>query len=226
MAEPTSVRLPTLRREASRHPAHMGLPPFRSFCRNIMGAGNNRSVPEGSMPPEVWKLIFGYLPELASDIYEQFFRQLVRTGRNPDRWYDVPILPIDKGNGKPKCQHDLLMDAHANSLLGSPGCGVRKWLLGRGTRQGDTTAGDVFMDVYHIPLQAYKTAIQDDELMLEFGNDVIDAAMTAYPDDIAELMVADSVEDLDDKAVIAQPFLKPSLAALVASWSLLRRKWS
>ena len=86
--------------------------------------------------------------------------------------------------------------------------------MGRGTRQGDTIAGDVFMDVYHVPLQAYKTATQDDELLLEYGNDVIDAAMTTYADDIAELMVADSAEELDDKAVTRTALLEAELGGV------------
>ena len=307
LAEPVPERLLKFRHEAPRHPAHVDLPPLRDFRRNVLGAGNNRSVPEGSMPSEVWKLIFGCLPDFARDIHEQFFRQLARTGRNPSRWYDVPVLPIDKGNGKPKCQgkrpiarldslakqvhktfyqacattprpdwafgcikgrrreealaivennmfrcrrskrnhaiffrdaanafpslsheaiaqhvrsqgaaHDLIMDAHANSLLGLrvPGCGLRKLRMARGTRQGDTIAGDIFMDVYHVPLQAYKTAIQDDDLLLEYGNDVIDAAMTTYADDIAELMVADSAEELDDKAVARTALLEAELGGV------------
>ncbi|CAE7225001.1 unnamed protein product, partial [Symbiodinium microadriaticum] len=306
-AEPMPACLPVPRCEASRHPAHMNMPSLRNFCRNILSAGNNRSVPAGSLPSEVWKLVFGYLPALARDIYEQFFRQLARTGRNPGRWYDVPIPPIDKGNGKPKCQgkrpiarldslakqvhktfyqacattprpdwafgcirgrrreeasaivennmfrcrrskrnhavffrdaanafpslsheaiarhvrsqgaaHDLIMDARANSLLGLQvsGSGVRKWCMGRGTRQGDTIAGDVFMNVYHVPLQAYKTATQDDDLLLEYGNDVIDAAMTTYADDIAELMVADSAEELLDKAVTRAALLEAELGGV------------
>ena len=65
-AEPVSVRLPLPHHVASRHSARMEMPPLRNFRRNILGAGNNRSVPEGSMPSEVWKLIFGYLRQLAS----------------------------------------------------------------------------------------------------------------------------------------------------------------
>ena len=83
LAEPVPERLLTSRHEASRHPAHVDLPPLRDFRRNVLGAGNNHSVPEGSMP-SVWKLIFGYLPDFARDIHEQFFRQLARTGRNPE----------------------------------------------------------------------------------------------------------------------------------------------
>ena len=47
-AEPVSVRLPLPHYVASRHSARMEMPPLRNFRRNILGAGNNRSVPEGS----------------------------------------------------------------------------------------------------------------------------------------------------------------------------------
>ena len=102
LAEPVLEHLLTFRHEASRHPAHVDLPPLRDFRRNVPGAGNNRSQVLCCR-----RLVFFFrcLPDFAHrDIHEQFFRQLACIGRNPSRWYDVPVLPIDKSNGKPKCQ--------------------------------------------------------------------------------------------------------------------------
>ena len=85
------------------------------------------------------------------------------------------------------------MDAHANSLLSwayecqAVACASGAWAGERNkVTPYDTIAGDLLMDVYHVPLQAYQTATQDD-LLPEHGSDVIDAGMTTYTDD-AELI--------------------------------------
>ena len=57
----------------------------------------------------------------------------------------------------------------------------------------------------------YKTAIQNDELLLEYGNDMIHVAITTYANDIVVLMEVDSAEELDDKIVIRTALLEAEL---------------
>ena len=78
------------------------LPPKHEFLSTIEHSKNNKSVAEGDVPNEVWKLIIR--DERAAQIVYELFQQSLREGVNPAAFCTSPLAPIDKGNNKKGCK--------------------------------------------------------------------------------------------------------------------------
>ena len=74
------------------------LPPMHEFFNTIEYSKNNKTVADGDVPSEVWKLIIR--DQSAAQIIYELFQQSLREGVNPAAFCTSPLAPIDKGNNK------------------------------------------------------------------------------------------------------------------------------
>ena len=66
------------------------------FFNTIEYSKNNKTVADGDVPNEVWKLIIQIIYEL--------FQLSLREGVNPAAFCTSPLAPIDKDNNKKGCK--------------------------------------------------------------------------------------------------------------------------
>ena len=78
------------------------LPPRHEFFNTIEYSKNNKTVADGDVPNEVWKLIIR--DRSAGQIIYELFQQSLREGVNPAAFCTSPLAPIDKGNNKKGCK--------------------------------------------------------------------------------------------------------------------------
>ena len=131
----------------------------------------------------------------------------------------------------PLPQAQLQLVTHRNSHMVLDGHGT--YHIKKGTRQGDRSGVRVFCKTYNGAVEAYRAAHDARRMVMEihmFGlNLAMDMSVTTYVDDVAELMIADTVEELAAQLAVNSSILNARLAdiggSLEPSKEVLLMKW-
>ena len=112
----------------------------------------------------------------------------------------------------------MLLDALVNTRMSLE---VRKiaevqnceWQIRRGTRAGDSTGTDVFNDTYDAAIYEYKKWQEQrgEVLRIEYDGKLHDVGLVKFVDDIHELKIAVSAEQMDDMAKLHTDKLREEL---------------
>ena len=76
-------------------------------------------------------------------------------------------------------------------------CGT--WRMKRGTRQGDSTGGDIFNDVYTGAVDKYRDKRQDHQMIIQHDDHEVAVDTEVFVDDILEMTVGDDIEELHER---------------------------
>ena len=86
---------------------------------------------------------------------------------------------------------------HNNARLRVRKCGT--WRMKRGTRQGNSTGGDIFNDVYTGAVDKYRDERQDHQMIIQHGDDEVAVDTEVFVDDILEMTVGDDIDELHER---------------------------
>ena len=76
----------------------------KTLKRCFLKQKNGRVTREGSMPAEVWKILYSYSKNVPDLIQKGPLNTIRHSAYPPFKWCMQALWPIDKKNGKPKCK--------------------------------------------------------------------------------------------------------------------------